>query len=195
MNDPREPGRSSLPSLGLLANQLYQLRRSMPPRDRLLLGGFYALCAATSASLAYFVAQAVGLQQGFWAAMTAISVSQNSYAEVRNSSRDQFLGAIIGALTGLAAATLGHEHFLAYVAAVMAGLTLSQVLNLGAAGRISGVTSTIILLAPHEGPFWGFALLRLGEVLLGATAALGVTLLAGRLVAPLERRWRKRKDA
>jgi uncharacterized membrane protein YgaE (UPF0421/DUF939 family) len=104
-------------------------------------------------------------------------VSQSSYAEVRNSSRDQFVGAMIGGLVGMAVATLGHGHYLAYALAVMIGMLLCSAFNLGAAGRISGITTTIIMLVPHAGAFWQFALFRLGEVTLGAASALLMTLL------------------
>ena len=138
-----------------------------------------------AATLGYFAALALGLEQGYWAAITAISVSQSSYAEVRSSSRDQFLGAMIGGLIGMAVATLGHGNYLAYVLAVSIGMLLCSTFNLGAAGSISGITTTIIMLVPHAGAFWQFALFRLGEVTLGATAALLVT----RAFGLLERRW------
>ena len=86
------------------------------------------------------------------------------------------LGLIIGALIGLGAAMLGQDHYLAYVLAVIVGMLLCSVFNLGAAGRISGITTTIIMLVPHSGAFWQFALFRLGEVTLGAAAAMLVTL-------------------
>ncbi|OOG40313.1 FUSC family protein [Rhodanobacter sp. C05] len=162
--------------LGLLADEVLQLRHALPPRDRLIVGLVHALRAVLAASISYFIALELGLGQGFWAAITAISVSQSSYAEVRNSSRDQFVGAMIGGLIGLGAAMLGHDHYLAYVLAVIAGMLLCSVFNLGAAGRISGTTTTIIMLVPHTGAFWQFALFRLGEVTLGAAAALLVTL-------------------
>ena len=69
--------------------------------------------------------------------------------------------------------------------AVTIGMLLCSTFNLGAAGRISGITTTIIMLVPHAGAFWQFALFRLGEVTLGATAALLVT----RAFGLLERRW------
>lgn len=171
--------------LAALADEVLRLRTALPRRERLLAGFAHALRAVLAASLGYWIALALGLEQGYWAAITAISVSQSSYAEVRTSSRDQFTGAMIGGLVGLAAASLGHEHYLAYVLAVVVGMLACWLLNLGAAGRISGVTSTIILLVPHEGAFWQFALFRLGEVTLGAIAALLVT----RAFDLLERRW------
>lgn len=176
MNEPRRPLAEHHRRLDLLNDELVRLRRALPPRDRLIAGLTHALRAVLAASLGYFVALELGLGQGFWAAITAISVSQNSYAEVRNSSRDQFVGAMIGGLIGMAAAMLGHDHYLAYVLAVIVGMLLCSILNLGAAGRISGITTTIIMLVPHSGAFWQFALFRLGEVTLGAVAAVLVTL-------------------
>jgi len=185
MNMPRRSLGEHRRRLSALADEVLRLRVALPRRERLLAGLAHALRAVLAASLGYWAALGLGLEQGFWAAITAISVTQSSYAEVRHSSRDQFVGAMIGGLVGLAAATLGHEHYLAYVLAVMVGMLVCWLLNLGAAGRISGITSTIILLVPHEGAFWQFALFRLGEVTLGAVAALLVT----RMFDLLERRW------
>jgi uncharacterized membrane protein YccC len=169
--------------LSLLADEVMRLRQALPARDRLLVGLTHALRAVLAASLGYFAALELGLGQGFWAAITAISVSQANYVEVRNSSRDQFIGAIIGGLIGglaggldgLDVATFGHYHYVAYVLAVIVGMMLCSAFNLGAAGRISGTTTTIIMLVPHSGAFWQIALFRLGEVTLGATAALLVS--------------------
>lgn len=162
--------------LAAIAAQVRELRGTLPGHARLAAGGAHALRAVAAASLGYWAALALGLHQGFWAAIVAISVSQTNYTEVEHSSRDQFVGAMIGGLVGLAAATLGPEHYYAYVLAVVVGMLVCWLLNLAAAGRISAITSSIILLAPHAGAFWQFALLRLGEVTVGAAAALVVTL-------------------
>lgn len=177
MNEPQRPLAEHHRQLGALTDQVQWLWKALPPRERLLIGLAHASRAVLAATLGYFGALALGLEQGYWAAITAISVSQSSYVDVRNSSRDQFLGAVIGGLIGMAVATLGHEHYLNYVLAVMIGMVLCSVLNLGAAGRISGTTTTIIMLVPHSGSFWQFALFRLGEVTLGAAAALLLTVL------------------
>jgi uncharacterized membrane protein YccC len=172
MNEPQRPLAEHHRQLGALADQVQWLWKALPPRDRLLIGLAQALRAVLAASLGYFGALALGLEQGYWAAITAISVSQSSYVDVRNSSRDQFLGAVIGGLVGMAVATLGHEQYLTYVLAVVIGMVLCSAFNLGAAGRLSGTTTTIIMLVPHSGSFWQFALFRLGEVTLGAASAL-----------------------
>ena len=185
MNEPQRPLAEHHRQLGALGDQMQWLWQALPPRDRLLIGLAQTLRTVLAASLGYFGALALGLEQGYWAAITAISVSQSSYMDVRNSSRDQFLGAVIGGLIGMAVATLGHEHYLNYVLAVMIGMMLCSVCNLGAAGRLSGITTTIIMLVPHGGSFWQFALFRLGEVTLGAVAALGVSMLFNALARRL----------
>jgi len=167
--------------LGRLAAELERLRKALPKRERLIVGMVQAVRVALAASLGYFAARALGMDQGFWAVITAISVTQNSFSEVKTSSRDQFLGAVFGGVLGLAAAAFGHGHFVAYVLAVMLGTLLCWLANLGAAGRVTGVTTTIIMLVPHTGAaFWQVAVLRLGEVMLGAVAALLVTALVDR---------------
>lgn len=171
--------------LATIAREVRDLRSALAGRDRLTAGFAHALRAVAAASLGYWGALALGLHQGFWAAIVAISVSQSNYTEVEHSSRDQFVGAIIGGLVGLAAGTLGHEHYYAYVVAVVVGMLICWLLHLAAAGRVSAITSTIILLAPHGNEFWQFALLRLAEVTLGAVAALVVTF----AFDFVERRW------
>ena len=185
MNTPRHAMADLLRRFEQIADEATRLRRTLTRRDRLFAGLMHALRAVLAAALGYYGALALGLEQGFWAAITAISVTQASYAEVRHSSRDQFIGAIIGGLVGIAAAALVHNQFPAYALAVIAGMTLCWVLDLGAAGRIAGITITIVMLVPHQGTFLQFALFRLGEVMLGAVAALLVT----RLFDLAERRW------
>ena len=183
MSAARDPLLKQHRQLGVLGAELELLRKALPPRERLAVGLVQAVRVAAAASLGYFVAREIGLNQGFWAAITAISVTQNSFAEVKSSSRDQFTGAIFGGLLGLAAAALGHDHYVAYVLAIMLGTLFCWLFNLGAAGRISSITTTIIMLVPHTGPFWQIALLRLGEVMIGAIAALLVTWLMDQLLS------------
>lgn len=184
MSEPARPLADLLRRAEQVGEEVARMRRALSRRDRLLTGLAYALRALAAAALGYYGARALGLTQGFWAAITAISVTQSSYAEVSHSSRDQFIGAIIGGLVGIMAAALVHDLFPAYALALLVGMTLCWMLDLGAAGRIAGVTVTIVMLVPHEGTFLQFALFRLGEVVLGATAALLVT----RLSTPIERR-------
>ena len=186
MSDPHNPIVTHHRQVGRLAAELERLRKALPKRERLIVGVVQAARVALAASLGYIAARALGLEQGFWAAITAISVTQNSFAEVKSSSHDQFIGAVFGGVLGLAAAAFGHDPYFAYVLALMLGTLLCWVCNLGAAGRVTGITTTIIMLVPHTGAaFWQIALLRLGEVMLGAVAALLVTALVDRVSATL----------
>ncbi len=177
MSTPPESVRTHHRRISAVAERLLHLEKNLPPRARLMAGLAQAARVAIAASLGYFAALFLGLPQGFWAAITAISVTQTSFADVRTSARDQVIGALIGGVIGLLGALLGHGHYWAYMAAVMVGTVLCWLANLGAAGRISAVTTTIILLVPHTGPFWTVALMRLAEVTLGVLSALLVTLL------------------
>jgi uncharacterized membrane protein YccC len=177
MNEPRLPLAEHRNELAALTAQMQQLREALRPSQRITLGATLALRTVLAASFGYFSALALGFPQSYWSAITAISVNQGSYIDARNSSRDQFLGAMIGGLIGMAVATLGHDQYLTYVLAVMIGMVLCSVFDLNAAGRISGITTTIVMLVPNQGAFWQVALFRLGEVTTGAVAALLVSAL------------------
>jgi uncharacterized membrane protein YgaE (UPF0421/DUF939 family) len=173
------------------AYSLFAFLKSLPLPDRLVEGCAMALQAVAGASLAYWLAQRLGAQQPFWAAITAIGVAQHSYVDTRNLSRDQFIGAMVGGLCGLAGAVFGGGHFAAYAVAVAGAIVLCWGANIGSAARLGGITATIMLLAPRAGPAWQMALVRLGEVTLGTVSALLVCW----LIAWIERRWAARIEA
>src|SRR6201991_2139655 len=89
------------------ADVLIALLKSLPFRDRLAEGSLTALQAVCGACLAYGIASALQTQQAFWSAITAIAVTQHNYADARNLSRDQFIGAMMGGLFGFVGASLG----------------------------------------------------------------------------------------
>jgi uncharacterized membrane protein YgaE (UPF0421/DUF939 family) len=167
------------------ANSLFAFLKSLPPGERLTEGGFMAVQAVAGASLAFAIGSALHTEQAFWAAITAIAVSQHSYIDTRKLSRDQFIGAMVGGLCGLAGALLGGGHFAVYAAMVAAAIMICWAVNVGSAARLGGITATIMLLVPGIAPAWDKALLRLGEVTLGTVCAL----LMAWLMAVIERRW------
>lgn len=154
------------------ANSLFAFLKALPLGERLIEGSFMAVQAVAGASLAFAIGQAVHTEQSFWAAITAIAVSQHSYIDTRKLSRDQFLGAMMGGLCGLVGATLGAGYFAAYAATVAAAIVICWVVNVGSAARLGGITATIMLLVPGMGPALDKALLRLFEVTLGTVCAL-----------------------
>src|ERR1700744_6771687 len=124
---------------------LFAFLKTLPLGDRLIEGGFMAVQAVTGASIAFAIGRALHTEQAFWAAITAIAVSQHSYVDTRNLSRDQFIGAMGGGLCGLVGATFGEGYFAAYAATVGVAIALCWVLNVGSAARLGGITATIML--------------------------------------------------
>jgi hypothetical protein len=126
------------------ADVLIDLLKSLPFRERLAEGSLTALQAVCGACLAYGIACALHMQQAFWAAITAIAVTQHSYADTRNLSRDQFIGAMAGGLFGFAGASLGagtHE-ILGYAMTIAAVIIFCWCVNVGSAARLGAITAT-----------------------------------------------------
>ncbi|GLQ98461.1 FUSC family protein [Dyella mobilis] len=181
----RHPIRESARQLSYVQQQLVQLYKGMPWGHRLLKGLSMGLQALAGASLGYGLGLLLHTQQAFWAALTAISVTQQTYLDTRNSSRDQVIGAAIGAAVAIAATYLIGDSYLCYGGTMVAVIMLCWCFNVGNAGKLSATTATIVMLVPHEGAFWTVALTRLGEVTLGIGCALVVTGAANWI----ERRW------
>jgi uncharacterized membrane protein YgaE (UPF0421/DUF939 family) len=168
------------------ADVLIDLIKSLPFRDRLAEGSLTALQAVCGACLSYGIASALQAQQAFWAAITAIAVTQRSYADTRNLSRDQFIGAMAGGLFGFVGASLGagtHE-ILGYAATIAAVIVVCWCMNVGSASRLGAITATIVLLVPAQGPLWDVPLSRLMQVILGTVS----TLLVSRLFTQVRQR-------
>ncbi|RKE38736.1 fusaric acid resistance family protein [Paraburkholderia sp. BL23I1N1] len=172
------------------ADSLFTFLKSLPLRDRLAEGGVMAAQAVAGASLAFAIGRWLHTEQAFWAAITAIAVSQHSYIDTRKLSRDQFIGAMVGGVCGLVGATLGAGSLAAYGATVAVAIVICWVVNVGSAARLGGITATIMLLVPGVGSPWDKALLRLGEVTLGTVCALLVTV----IMSWIEKRWLGRPE-
>lgn len=165
--------------------------RRLPWTHRALQGLWQALLALLAASSAYGLGLLLHSQQAFWAPLTAIAVTQQTYLDTRASSRDQIIGAMVGGAVGLSATLLGGEQYTAYAVAIVVAITACWLLGVGSAGRLSGTTTTIVMLVPHIGSFWIIALTRIGEVALGIACALLVVLAAERVQA----RWVRKGGA
>jgi uncharacterized membrane protein YgaE (UPF0421/DUF939 family) len=168
-----------------IAKPLLSTFKGLPVKDRLLQGTVAGLLSICSASIAYGLALMVHSEQAFWAAITAIAVTQHSYSDTMNMSRDQFMGAMIGGIFGFLGATLGAGHYIGYVITVVVVIISCWCLNVGSAARLGAVTATIVLLVPLQGPIWSIALYRLVEVTLGTASATAVSWLFSRI----EHRW------
>jgi uncharacterized membrane protein YgaE (UPF0421/DUF939 family) len=184
MSDPTTRTKQTRNEVRIRASDLLiELLKSLSFRDRLAEGCLMALQAMGGACMAFSIGLALHAQQPVWGAITAIAVTQHTYADTRNLSRDQFVGAMVGGLFGFVGAWFGagaHE-ILGYATAVGAVIFVCWCLNVGSAARLGAITATIVLLVPERGPLWGVALFRLGEVVLGTLCALFVSLVVSKV--------------
>jgi uncharacterized membrane protein YgaE (UPF0421/DUF939 family) len=179
----KQPLRENLRLLASFQDGMADIYRCLPWTHRALQGMWQALLALVAASSAYGLGLLLHTQQAFWAALTAIAVTQQTYLDTRASSRDQIIGALVGGVAGLGATMLGGEHYLSYAGAIVVAITACWLFGVGSAGRLSGSTTTIVMLVPHTGTFWIIALTRIAEVALGIACALLVVRMAERLQA------------
>lgn len=168
--------------IGWLRQQLTRLRKRLPLRRRFVGGAAHGLMSASAALIAYIPTQALNLREGFWSAITAIAVVQTEFRATRTMARDQFLGAATGGLIGLAVLGSVGQDLVAYALAVVLSLTACWLLNVASAGRLAGITATIILLVPHYGTAQRMFGSRLLEVGWGVTVAVAVGWVATRMM-------------
>jgi uncharacterized membrane protein YccC len=131
---------------------------------------------ALAAALCWEVALLFGLHDGYWGSISAIIVLQSNVGATVTASRDRMLGTLIGALLGFGFSLFG-PVLLSYVLALLVAVVVCGLMGLRNSSRLACVTITIIMLVHKEGPRWGLALDRVGEVILGIVVALAVTTL------------------
>ncbi len=149
-------------------------------RRRIQTGLLQGFSTAITAVLAFTVANRLGLQESYWAAISAIVVMQSGLSDTVNSARDRLVGTAIGALIGWGCALVWHRHIAVYGAAVFLAMFTCWALRLGSAGRLCGVTVSIITLITHVGRTSEVALHRFLDVSLGILVSVAVSLLLDR---------------
>lgn len=156
--------------------------KRLPPAQRLKEGLTHAAMSTAAALIAYLPTQALGLREGFWAAITAISVVQSEFGATRTTARDQFVGAAIGGTIGVAVASATGQTLASFAFAAAVSVLSAWLLNVASAARLAGITATIILLVPHPGTSAQHMMLsRISEVSWGVTVAIAIVWLAARL--------------
>ncbi len=178
--DHFNPARARLTDLNA---SLVSLRSAQPLLGRLAAGAHHGAISACAALLAYIPTHAIGLQESFWSAITAISVAQTEFRATQTTARDQFCGAAIGGLTGLCAYFALGQNLFVYALAVVFAMLACWTVNVGSASRLAGITATIILLVPHVGSPERMFLARVSEVGWGVSVAVATVWLAARLPA------------
>ena len=90
--DHSSPERAYLTELSV---RLSSLQKALPLAHRVVGGAHHGLISACAAVIAYLPTQPLGLNEGFWSAMTAIAVVQTEFRATETTARDQFIGAAI----------------------------------------------------------------------------------------------------
>jgi uncharacterized membrane protein YgaE (UPF0421/DUF939 family) len=127
---------------------------------------------AIAAVLAYWIAGALHLPGGYWAAISSIVVMQSAVGATVTASRDRLAGTAIGAVVGLLIAMVWHHSLLVFGLGVLIVMMLCTALHYKGAGRLGGVTVAIIVLIPYPGALWHIAFQRFLEVSLGIIVSL-----------------------
>lgn len=138
-------------------------------------GLLHAVLTGAAGIIAYVPTQVLGLQEGFWAAITAIAVMQGEWRSTWSTGRDQLLGAAIGGIVALATLLVAGKHIWSYGLAVALAVLGCSLIRVSSAGRLAGITATIILLVPAgsltpaEVAFW-----RVSEVAWGVVVTVSL---------------------
>jgi uncharacterized membrane protein YgaE (UPF0421/DUF939 family) len=164
-----------------LVTTLTALRKQLPLQHRVAAGAHQGVICAIAALLAYLPTRAFGRQEGFWSAITALSVVQTEFQATETTARDQFVGAALGGIVSVCAALAFGTNLWVYAGAIVLSMLICWAVNVGTASRIAGSTATIILLVPHTGSPQRMFVSRLIEVGWGVCVAVAIVWLAARL--------------
>ena len=140
-----------------------------------------AVRMAVAAVVAYGLAEAVGLTQGYWAVFTTVIVIQASVGGSLKATVERLIGTLGGGAYGgiIALAIAGSNGYVRAAGLAVAVLPLAVVAAVDQRFRIAPITAVIVLLSPTgqtTSPIL-FTLDRIGEILLGSVVALAVSLL------------------
>jgi uncharacterized membrane protein YgaE (UPF0421/DUF939 family) len=169
-------GPSIKPRLSL---RLANVRQRFAYPERVTHGLVHGLTAATAALVAYLPTQWLGLEEGFWAAASALAVVDHQWTTTRTSGRDQFAGAAIGGAISVLTLLLGGHQLIAYAVTVILAITVCWILNIASAARLAGITATILLLVSSPETIQQAMVSRVAEVCWGVLCAMVVVRLAG----------------
>jgi len=142
-----------------------------------------ALRMIVSAAIAYALAEALHLAQGYWAVLTTIIVTQSSVGGSLKAAMDRLIGSVCGALVGAVVAFLvpGHSPVALGIALLAALAPLAVLTAYAPDFRIAPVTAIIVLMSSGAATLgaFGYALDRVLEITLGSVVGVLVSALVG----------------
>jgi uncharacterized membrane protein YccC len=126
-------------------------------------------------ALSYGASRLVGLQEGYWALITAVVVTHPALDGTLSASRDRILGTVIGAITGLAVIAISQFGMSSFVLFWCALAPLAVLTAIKPNLRLCCITLVIVVLLPSAGAPYIRSLERILEILLGTLASIVVT--------------------
>ena len=136
----------------------------------------HAAKTALAAGLCWGLAQAIGLHDGYWGAISAIIVLQSNFGATLSASRDRVLGTLIGAAIGFLFSLFGVLPW-NFISAVLVAVVVCGLLGLRSSSRLAGVTICIVMLVHSSEAHWNLSLIRVAEVGLGIVVSLAIATL------------------
>jgi uncharacterized membrane protein YccC len=125
--------------------------------------------------ISYGGSKLMGLQEGYWALITAVVVTQPALGSTLSAGRDRVIGTVIGALAGLAVLAGGEfgvsTSALFWIALIPLAVLTAIKPNL----RLCCITLVIAVLVPSTGSPFVRPLQRVLEILIGTLASIIVT--------------------
>jgi uncharacterized membrane protein YgaE (UPF0421/DUF939 family) len=126
-----------------------------------------------AAVLALLAAWLLGLQESYWAAISALIIVQSDFGASLLISWHRLIGTAVGVSVGaLLAETVGRSVLVFGCGVLVAGLLASLLRLERPAIRFAAVAFSIVLLVPRAEPAWVVALHRFIEVAMGIVAGL-----------------------
>ncbi|MGH7052447.1 MAG: FUSC family protein [Stellaceae bacterium] len=128
--------------------------------------------------ITYVIVKLLGLEQGYWAVLTAVIVMQASLGGSLKAMLDRLAGTIAGAAAGIIVALIVPRTgaVTGGLALVLALVPLSALVAFKPAYRVAPVTAVIVVLIA-QGPALSTGLARAFEIALGTVIAFAVALL------------------
>jgi uncharacterized membrane protein YccC len=136
----------------------------------------HAVRLSAAAVLAAEFTRMLGLEQGFWAVITAIIVVQGSQAGTLGAAIDRLLATISGGVLGVAVVWIGSElHIPEAVRLVMATVPFAMLALHRSSFRMAPMTAAIVVMISGSGEqALMFALDRLLEITIGSVIGVMV---------------------
>ena len=136
----------------------------------------HAARTTVAATVSLAIAQAFGLREAYWAAISAMVATQSTLGTALKISEHRFIGTVLGSAAGVLVATQFGSSLWAFAVGVFGlGLVCALFRLDRAAYRFAGITLAIIVLVVRSQPAWVVALHRFFEVSLGILTGLAMT--------------------